>query len=158
MTDLAALITNGHAVEDEVADRLAALGWEVDLFGSRAAENTLRILSALARTRYPIRHAPDLIVARDDRLCLVEVIRCDPEAHEHRSIELAKLEALNVWSLIAPVAVVDAGDWLAWLHRAGWATECVSDVSTRTRVGTGDPFAWFNRVGTPFASMFGATS
>jgi hypothetical protein len=149
------LVSVGEVSEDDVARFLMDLGWTVALYGSRLATSTPRILAALRSSRYPIRHAPDLIAARRDRgVCLVEVIHCDPARHDNRSLELSKLEALTRWSAIAPVAVVDTGDWLAWWHHPGWAAECVSDALTRTRTGSGDPFAWFPRKGSPAAELF----
>jgi hypothetical protein len=71
-------------------------------------------------------------------------------------MEIAKLVSLSAWVNIAPVVVVDAEHMTAWRHRPGWAYKAVTDVSRKTRVGSGDPYAWFKRDDElPFDSIFG---
>lgn len=158
-----AAVEAGIRDEDAVGTALEARGWQVTPFGQRVFDpktcpelGRQEVIDSVRRTkRWPIRHAPDLLVAHSlYEPLLVEVVR--NKYDDRRCMEIAKLLALDAWATIAPVAIVDIGHGTAWFHQPLWSYQAISDISRRTRVGSGDPYAWFTRDGEqPFDSVFG---
>lgn len=141
-------VDRGIADENVAGAALAARGWAVTPFGQRMWDprtcpqyGRRGLIVAVRSTTGALRHAPDLLAGRGGDVRFVEVVR---NRHDDtRCMELAKLAALDRWAWIAPVYLVDVEHWSTWRHPSGeWPYAVVSDASTRTRVGTGDPYAW----------------
>ena len=58
---------------------------------------------------------------------------------------LAKLQACDAWSLLAPVLFIDWSNRLSWWHRPDWVHRCQGDVRARDRTGDHMPYVRVRR-------------
>ena len=161
-------IAAGERDEDLVRAALEARGWQLTPFGLRMFNpeqcpeyGRRAVWDAVRLSDDPMRHAPDFLAGRPtvEGARLVEVVRCDPGRHRDRCLEIAKLTANDRWAQTVPtggVWYIDLGDLLTWRHTPGWESGIVEGPTRYTNNGTGDPYAWFRRAGSPFDDVWGA--
>jgi hypothetical protein len=126
-------VSAGNAAEDEVGEWLTAAGYPWQVFGAQVFDprtppvaGVQGVQTCVHRSSSPLRNGPDKLVAHPTYgPVLVEVVR--PGRDEPTMfLSIPKLSALDAWSQVAPVIMVDALTGRAWEHLPyRWAREVV---------------------------------
>jgi hypothetical protein len=130
-------VAASEADEDKLRAFLLNRGWSADYIGQRVWSGGVK---QAARAHTFLRHTPDLLIGHHSSVFLVEVI--DARGRREPFLEVAKLQALTQWSVLAPVLVADVSTRTVWLHTADWPErDLVSNVMTiHGNGGSGDPY------------------
>lgn len=123
--------------EDKLRAFLLTRGWSADYIGQRTWSGGVK---QAARRHTFLRHTPDLLVGHGASVYLVEVI--DGRGRREPFLEVAKLQALTTWSILAPVLIADVSTKTVWHHTAEWPErDLVTNVMTvHGQGGSGDPY------------------